>query len=94
MSCQRVREKEEINIQFRKARKARLERPLAVQNASSNVFDMINCLRRINSQVTSRAYSVARDELRVEQAHSHGSDIEGEEIWPLEVGAGQREKNA
>lgn len=89
-----IREKEEINIQFRKSRKARLERPLAVQNASSNVFDMINCLRRINSQLTSLAYSLARDSLPAHEANGHSPDIEGEETWPAEVGGGQRDKSA
>lgn len=89
-----IREKEEINIQFRKSRKAHLERPLAVQNASSNVFDMINCLRRINSQLTSLAYSLARDSLPAHEANGHSPDIEGEETWPAEVGGGQRDKSA
>jgi hypothetical protein len=44
-----IREKEQINDESRRARKTRLERPLSVQSASSNVVDMINCLRSINT---------------------------------------------
>jgi len=43
-----IREKEEINIQSRRSRKARLEKPISVQTASSNVLDMINCLRTVS----------------------------------------------
>jgi Na+/phosphate symporter len=42
-----IREKEQINVESRRSRTTRLERPLSVQSASSNVVDMINCLRRI-----------------------------------------------
>lgn len=90
---QLIREKEEINIQFRNSRKARLERPRAVQNASSNAFDMIGCLRRINSQITSLAYALTRDSRRVDRPDFQGSDIEREEMWSPEAGANQREKS-
>ena len=89
-----IREKEEMNIQFRKFRKARLERPLAMQTASSNVFDMINCLRRINSQITSVAYALARDLLRADRSDDHGREIEGDELWPSEGGPNPGEKSA
>src|SRR6516225_8254202 len=56
-----IREKEQINVQFRLSRKAHLEKPLTAQNAASNVVDMINCLRRINSQLTSLAYAIVQD---------------------------------
>ena len=59
-----IREKEQINGEFRRSRKAHLEKPLSVQSASSNVVDMINCLRRINSQLTSLAYAIVRDSTR------------------------------
>ena len=85
-----IREKEEMDTHFRKSRKARLERPSADQNVSSHVFDMINCLRRINSQLTSLAYSLAR----MGQNNSHSPETEGEEMWPPETGATEREKGA
>jgi phosphate:Na+ symporter len=75
-----IREKEEINTWCRKSRKARLERPIATQTVLANVFDMIDCLRRINSALTSLAYTLARDQLRIDQANSHGSDIEGKDV--------------
>ena len=59
-----IREKEEINVEFRRSRKLRLEKPLSVQSASSNVVDMIGCLRTINSQLTSIAYAMVRDSTR------------------------------
>jgi len=65
-----IREKEEINTELRKSRKARLERPIATQNVSSKVFDIVNCLRRINSQLTSLAYTLARDSPRLDQPSS------------------------
>jgi Na+/phosphate symporter len=59
-----IREKEQINVESRRSRKTRLEKPLSVQSASSNVVDMINCLRRINSQLTALAYAIVRDSTR------------------------------
>jgi len=77
-----ILEKEQINIQFRRSRKARLEKPLSVQSASSNVVDMINCLRRINSQLTSLAYSIVRDPTRSGETTGHSPELE--EAWPAE----------
>ena len=80
-----IREKEQINIRFRRSRKARLEKPLSVQSASSNVVDMINCLRRINSQLTSLAYSIVRDPTRSGETTGHSPELE--EAWPAEESA-------
>ena len=80
-----IREKEQINIRFRRSRKARLEKPLSVQSASSNVVDMINCLRRINSQLTSLAYSIVRDPTRSGETTVHSPELE--EGWPAEDSA-------
>ena len=77
-----ILEKEQINIQFRRSRKARFEKPLSVQSASSNVVDMINCLRRINSQLTSLAYSIVRDPTRLGETASHSPELE--DGWPAE----------
>ena len=79
-----IREKEQINVEFRRSRKARLEKPLSVQSASSNVVDMINCLRRINSQLTSLAYAIVRDSPRSGETSVHSSELEVEEAWPSE----------
>ena len=54
----------ESNVECRRSRKRRLEKPLCIQSASSNVVDMINCLRRINSELTSIAYAIVRDSNR------------------------------
>ncbi|MBV9488755.1 MAG: Na/Pi cotransporter family protein [Verrucomicrobia bacterium] len=56
-----IREKEQINVQFRSVRKAHLEKSLTAQAAASRALDMINCLRRVNSQLTSLAYAMVRD---------------------------------
>ena len=80
-----IREKEQINIRFRRSRKARLEKPLSVQSASSNVVDMINCLRWINSQLTSLAYAIVRDSTRSGETTGHSPELE--EAWLMEDSA-------
>jgi phosphate:Na+ symporter len=82
-----IREKEQINIESRRSRKARLERPLSVQSASSNVVDIINCLRRINSQLTSLAYAIVRDSIQSGATTAHSPELEVEEAWPAEDSA-------
>jgi phosphate:Na+ symporter len=82
-----IREKEQINIQSRRSRKTRLEKPLSVQNASSNVIDMMNCLRRINSQLTSLADSIVRDSTPSDKTSVHSAEIELEEGWLAEENA-------
>jgi phosphate:Na+ symporter len=82
-----IREKEEINLESRRSRKMRLEKPLAVQNASSNIVDLINCLRRINSQLTSIAYNIVRDSTRSGKTAIHGSGEGVEEAWPADESA-------
>jgi hypothetical protein len=53
------------NIEFRRSRKARLEKPLFAQSASSNIVDMINCLRRINvSCPRSRVCAIQRGQAK------------------------------
>jgi Na+/phosphate symporter len=86
-----IREKERINIESRGSRKTRLEKPLSVQTASSNVVDMMNCLRRINSQLTSLAYAIVRDSTRSGKTPVHSSEIEMEEAWLAEDGAHKKQ---
>jgi phosphate:Na+ symporter len=81
-----ILEKEKINVEYRRFRKARLEKPLSVQSGSSNVFDMMNCLRRINSQLTSLAYGIVRDSTPPGETPAHSAGLETEEAWP----AGER----
>jgi hypothetical protein len=87
-----IREKEQINVESRRSRKARLEKPLPVQSASSNVVDMINCLRRINSQLTSLAYAIVRDSTRSSEIPVHSPEAEVEEAWPAEDSAKREAK--
>jgi phosphate:Na+ symporter len=89
-----IREKEQINVQFRLSRKARLEKPLTAQNAASNVLDMINCLRRINSQLTSLAYAIVQDSRHSGLASGPGAELDTEEVLPREVGSKEEEKQA
>src|SRR5580692_1248128 len=86
-----IREKEQINVESRRSRKTRLEKPLSVQSASSNVVDMMNCLRRINSQLTSLAYALVRDSIRSGKTPVHSPEIEVEEAWPAEDGANKKQ---
>ena len=89
-----IREKEQINVQFRLSRKARLEKPLTAQNAASNVVDMINCLRRINSQLTSLAYAIVQDSSHAGLVSGSGAELDTEEVLPREVGPQEEEKPA
>jgi phosphate:Na+ symporter len=82
-----IREKEQINVESRRSRKTRLEKPLSVQSASSNVVDMINCLKRINSQLTSIAYAIVRDSTRSGETAIHSRGAEVEEAWGAEESA-------
>jgi phosphate:Na+ symporter len=74
-----IREKEQINVQFRRFRKSHLERPPSLQSASSNVVDMIDCLRRMNSQLTSIAYAIVRNSSRSGETPVHNPEPELEE---------------
>jgi hypothetical protein len=73
--------------------KTRLEKPLSVQRASSNVVDMINCLRRINSQLTALAYAIVRDSTRSSETPVQSPGPELEEAWPLEESAEKKQSD-
>jgi phosphate:Na+ symporter len=88
-----IREKEQINVESRRSRKTRLEKPLSVQSASSNVVDMINCLRRINSQLTALAYAIVRDSTRSGETPVHSPGLELEEVWPVEESANKKQSD-
>jgi Na+/phosphate symporter len=87
LAAEFIREKEQINVEFRLSRKARLDKPLSTQSGSSTVFDMIDCLRRINSQLTSLAYGIVRNTTPPGETHAHGSGTEMEEALPTEESA-------
>jgi phosphate:Na+ symporter len=55
-----IEEKEEISSYYRTVRKLRLERLKPGQSLETNVLDVLNCLRRVNSHLTALAYSMAR----------------------------------
>jgi phosphate:Na+ symporter len=55
-----IEEKEQISIQYRSVRKRHLEQLTAGQKFDVNFFDMLNCLRRINSHLTAVAYAITR----------------------------------
>jgi phosphate:Na+ symporter len=67
-----IKEKEQINMQLRASRKARLELPVSVQYASANLSEMLTCLGRINSRLTSLAYDIAREESMPESLVENG----------------------
>jgi phosphate:Na+ symporter len=89
-----IREKEQINVQFRLLRKMRLEKALSAQNASANVIEMISCLRRINSQLTSLAYALVGDAASSRATSADGSDLDAEEISAQEIGTSEKVKDA
>jgi len=76
-----IREKEQLNIQARLFRKARLEKPLPAQSASANVLDMFDCLRRINSHLTSLGYAIVRNVLRPGETESKVTQLEEKEVF-------------
>jgi hypothetical protein len=81
----------QINVESRRSRKTRLEKPLSVQSASSNVVDMINCLKRINSQLTSIAYAIVRDSTRSGETAMHSRGAELEAAWAAEENANKEQ---
>ena len=89
-----IREKEQINTQCRLSRKAHLEKPLTIQNAASNVVDMMNCLRRINSQLTTLAYTIVQHSSRSGLVSGSGAELDTEEVLVREVGPKEAEKHA
>jgi phosphate:Na+ symporter len=89
-----IREKEQINIQARLSRKARLEKPLSVQSAPANVIDMIDSLRRINSHLTSLAYAIVQNALRSGEAKGQIAQIEQRVTSPAEFEPKGDEKRA
>ena len=86
-----IRQKEEMNRRFRAAQRIRPDRlGVALQGEPAAIvtpayFDLVNCLRRINSHLTAIAYAIARpDDL---SAQSDGAVAEMEaKISP--VGSG------
>jgi phosphate:Na+ symporter len=80
-----IREKEQINIQARLSRKAHLEKPLPMQSDSANVIDMIDCLRRINSHLTSLGYGIVRNALRSGEDEAQIVQIGEKEMSPTEL---------
>ena len=89
-----IREKEQINIQARLSRKAHLEKPLAVQSAPANVLDMIDCLRRINSHLTSLGYAIVRNVPRSGEAEGKITQIEEKALSSADPEAKGNEKRA
>jgi hypothetical protein len=52
---------------------------------------MINCLRRINSQLTSIAYAIVRDSNRAGETPVRSPKIEVEEAWLAEDSANKKQ---
>jgi hypothetical protein len=52
---------------------------------------MINCLRRINSQLTSIAYTIVRDLTRSGETAIHSPGAEVEEAWHAEESANKKQ---
>jgi phosphate:Na+ symporter len=73
-AVQLIREKEEINNQLRVFRKQRLEKP--IQSTNSNFLDLLDSLRRINSQLTSIAYALVRNANKSDQPRGDFSEID------------------
>ena len=89
-----IREKEQLNIQARLFRKARLEKPLPAQSASANVLDMFDCLRRINSHLTSLGYAIVRNVLRPGETESKVTQLEEKEVLSADFERKEAEKRS
>ena len=65
----------------------------SIQDYAARVecLDMINCLRRINSQLTSLAYAIVRDSTRSSKTPVHSPEIEVEEAWLAEDSANKKQ---
>ncbi|HZC35963.1 MAG TPA: Na/Pi cotransporter family protein [Chthoniobacterales bacterium] len=74
LAIQLIREKEEINNRLRLFRKRRVEKP--VQPTNSNCLDLLDSLRRINSQLTSIGYALVRNATKSDQPGSEFSEVE------------------
>jgi phosphate:Na+ symporter len=93
LAAEFIREKEQINVQFRLLRKMRLEKAASAQSGSTNLIDTISCLRRINSQLTSLAYAFVVEHADSPSATaSQRSDLDAEELSAREVGTKEEEK--
>jgi phosphate:Na+ symporter len=82
-----IREKEQINVQVRLSRKARVEKPLSARSDSAKIIDMIDCLRRLNSQLTSIGYAILRNVTPSGKTNGPMAPVEDEEA--LSQNAGQ-----
>lgn len=74
LAIQLIREKEEINNQLRLFRKQRVEKP--AQSTNSNFLDLLDSLRRINSQLTSIGYALVRNASKSDQPRGEFSEVE------------------
>jgi phosphate:Na+ symporter len=74
LAIQLIREKEEINNRLRLFRKQRVEKP--VQPTNSNFLDLLDSLRRINSQLTSIGYALVRNATKSDQPGGEFSEVE------------------
>ena len=83
LALQLIREKEKINNQLRLFRKQRLEKP--IQPTNSNFLDLLDSLRRINSQVTSIAYSLVRNATKSNQPGTELSESDRKLLRSTEV---------
>ena len=73
LAMQLIREKEEINNRLRLLRKQRLEKP--TQSTTSNFLDLLDTLRRINSQLTSIGYALVRNAAKSDQPSGELSEL-------------------
>jgi phosphate:Na+ symporter len=83
LAIQLIREKEEINNRLRLFRKQRVEKP--VQPTNSNFLDLLDSLRRINSQLTSIGYALVRNATKSDQPEGEFSEVEKKFLRSTEV---------
>jgi phosphate:Na+ symporter len=74
-----IREKEEVNLHFRHWRRTRLDRLGPASLNTTLLTDLLNCLRRVNSDLTAIAYTIARREDQSITKAASASELETEE---------------
>jgi Na+/phosphate symporter len=88
-----IQDKEGISIYCRTVRKLRLERVRPGRTVETNLLDMVDCLRRVNSHLTVVAYSIARANRAVVIVDRGIIDANPDESWVTEPEPKTHEKS-
>jgi hypothetical protein len=85
-----IQEKEEISNRYRAIRRRHLERLAPGQKLDTCFFDLLNCLRRINTHLTAVAYAIVRSAGGNTGTHTLGDDPDESSLSSDETGLHQK----